>query len=113
MKYLKKFEGIDKSKCFWKVKTKNPDFEASLYKLDVPDNLIQMYLRNDTLLLFSGKYVYIAPFKTFDYSSWNEFNKQGKNNYEGDGLIYQGEIEITDKDIEDMEMKKSVKKYNL
>ena len=111
MKYLKKFESIDKSKCFWKVKTKYPDLEASLYKLDVPDNLIQMYLRNDTLRI-SGKYVYIAPFYAKDYASWNEFDKQGKRDYE-EMLIYQGEIEITDKDIEDMEMKKSVKKYNL
>ena len=119
MKYIKKFESVDKSKCFWKVRTKDPYFEATLYKLDVPDDLMQMYLRNDFIRQDAGEYIYIAPFQYYgkpnlpNGTSWTKFNDAGKTHYEECGLIYQGEIKITDEDIEYMKMKKNMKKFNL
>lgn len=106
---LKKIQSIDKSKCFWKIKTK--DLETSLYKLDAPDNLIKMYLRNDNLR--EQEYVYISPFYSKDYGSWNEFDTYGKTHYENNGLVYKGKIKITEEDIENMKIKKEGKKFNL
>jgi len=101
------FENIDNRKKFWKVRTDEPYFEASLYKLDTPYNDVEFYIKNEIILSKKSGYVYVAPHDKRAKCSWNN-SEYGKEYYEKDGLIYQGEVEITEQDIKDMKIKKEL-----
>jgi len=113
MKYIKKFEGIidpniDRSQKFWLVRTDSPYFEISLNKMNKSDDEIQRFLNNQYRKDNAKLYIPINDYE----GSWNS-ERTGKNSYTQDGFEYQGEMEVTPEEIEEWNMKNSIKKYNL
>jgi len=113
MKHLKLFEIYTGKMNFWKIKTDEPYFSASLNKLGVADDSI---FRDDFNYSRIKKYDYvyityhISPGKLtggwtwnaepFDIDSYSRFN-------------YIGELELTPEDIEKQRLIFDTKKYNL
>jgi hypothetical protein len=108
---------------YWKIRTDRPYLEISLDKLNLPEKQQKYILNNPNITTknFDGevlKYVYI-PDSTPDvenyYASWNPCRdeKKGNKNFNESGYVYKGELEITQKDIDDYNVAKGIVKFNI
>ena len=113
MKYLKSFEGNIIRK-YWRVRITEPYFEISMKKIGASD-LYESMITNENFLDYKNNQknknkVYII-YSTNNNSckfKWIYFDKYIKDNYD-----YQGEVDVTKQDIEQLKLEKDTNKFNL
>lgn len=109
MKYIKTYEDVSNNNKNWKVNTEMPYFAISLDKIGMPENK-QLSMLDPIQYNAIKKYNYV-------YIGIEYFPPQSKIwtwDEDGYGLsAYQGEIDITQEDIEKWGLNNNVKKYNL
>lgn len=113
MKYLKKFESyIDKyldQKVFFRVETKQPNFEIVLKKIGLPEDEIEEWTNNKNIqdydLLDIGYDPTIRPY----YSYWSHVPTH-LSTYTRNGYRYLGTFSATQ---EEVDLYLDTKKYNI
>ena len=100
---------------FWSVKTDMPYFEIRLKKIGCEigcdTDLIQYLIYNSTAINWVTIYVYFnMNTKLFDWMPGNEY---GKSYLISCNYLYEGEICITNKDINEYNISKTANKFNI
>ena len=125
MKYLKTYEffnSYEEKENFWLICENEVYFLASLHHIKVLEEDIESFLRRREVIL-SFKFEPAFPIQNFPVETQNKkfyvtlsgympFSK-GYDYYIKYGLKYMGEIIPTNEEIEDVEFKCNIKKYNL
>jgi hypothetical protein len=96
---------------YWKVRTDQPYFDVSCWKIGVPEGRFGFAKNKEYLKeLKVGKYVYIQNFYngTECRWEWDKLKKHVNNNLE-----YKGEVKVTKNDIEKWKLYNNIKKYNI
>ena len=109
MKYLKKFEHIADYGEYWSVNTEKYYMTKALKKINCPDRVIKAFIDyvDNNSPLYKKLYV-IKELKNQFYIYWDaSYDKQYKT------FDYNGDIELTPKELEEVEMEKNADKYNL
>jgi len=113
MKHVKIFEDYEVVKNYWRVKTSHPEFEISMNKLDIPDDqhdqfhtVVNRYHADYILLCYSSHE--LEEMEKWGWAPDKEHNFFKKQNYE-----YMGDVDITENDYKDWNLKNDTKKYNL
>jgi hypothetical protein len=106
MKHLKTYENLNYHK-FWLIRTDEPYFLFGLKKLHSTPKQINYFLQNKNIA--EEKKIYI---RLDDFGMWANF-PYGKKFYNDMGYTYQGEVQFTPEEIEECELIKTTKKYNL
>jgi hypothetical protein len=121
MKYLKTYESKEseekikyKEKLFWLLKSTQPYFSAGLWKLNMHQDVINVY---EADVYQNFKYIYICfdPDETHmtDIWGWMSFEEHSYNWFKEKNYKYMGKLNVTKKDIEEYNIVKDVNKYNL
>ena len=104
---IKRFNESSEIHKFWLIRTDEPYYEISLRKLKWPEyDINRMIIKNEHIIKFNTIYV-------SDEYQWMPGNNYGKNYYEKENYIYQGEVNVTDEDILNYNIQKNSKKFNL
>lgn len=113
MKYLKNFESFDMPDYveYWSVKSEEYYMRKALKKINCPDETIESfvdYANNSTYS--TDKKLYVAMEIINDmFIYWDASYDDGQ--YKAGE--YNGEIKLSKKELEEIEMKKQADKYNL
>jgi hypothetical protein len=112
MKYLKKFESFDMPDYveYWSVKSEEYYMRKALKKINCPDETIESFVDYVNIHPYLDKKLYVVrEIKNGMFIYWDASYEYGTY-ISGD---YNGEIELTKKELEEVEMKKQADKYNL
>lgn len=110
MRYIRLFENMEyKPNRYWKVRTDEPYLSISLDKLGVPKERFKGVFSN------SPDYEHVFIFACNKFGGKWEFNvhRVGDNHQKINSEKYMGELEITEEDLKNWEIKKEAEKYNL
>jgi hypothetical protein len=115
MKYIKLFEIWNKTiKEYWKV-IYDENINIKLDKLGISEETqLRIYEHYNELIELNC--IRKEPFLWLSYDgyewSW-DFNDTGGKSFANAGYNNKGEVEVTEKEIEDWQVNQSAKKYNL
>ncbi len=111
MKYLKLFDSHTMGK-YWYIKIPENfnEFGAYLYAIGVDDISNAKMSKTVLYQLNNNKYPRTEFFIYYRNNMWSFYYDQ---NCDNEYYTYQGEVLITDKDIEKWEINQSINKYNL
>jgi len=111
MKHLKQFENtapLYPEMCYWKTRRKSPHFEACMDRIGISKER-QIMFQNDRHN-YEGKFMYFG----YEGPEYDIFYFTNTDYYENDPRYkYMGFIEASPEEVEEWQMKKDIKKYNL
>jgi hypothetical protein len=116
MKHLKTFEDIKLDDyMYWTANPKNR-FDVVMHKLNMCEENVEVF----NLLLSDDKFdfrkrdkVCIVYNKYNNWFSWDEFSKKTLDWLDSQRYKYMGFLNVTPEDIEQYEIEKQIKNYNL
>lgn len=115
MKKIKTFESYEVDKLsykvdkFWLIPTKMPYFEITLDKIVLSENIIDPKWKKYHLHCYHLYTKYQRIYISTKLYSWDS----SKKSFSYEGQLYMGNVKITQKDIEEWELKTNIKNFNL
>lgn len=109
---FKIFENNIDDKKFWVVKN-DENLKVRLFKIGMPDNLIQTLLKLLQKDYRTDRFFYVGYDEEDDWT-YCEYNyTSGSNIYKEKNFKYMGHVDINDNDIYNYKVRDEIKKYNL
>ena len=112
MKYLKKFESFDIPDYgeYWSVESEEYYLRKALKKINCPNKTIESFVDYVNIHPYLDKKLYVvSEIKNGKFIYWDA--SYGDEQYKT--FEYHGEIKLTNKELEEVEMEKNADKYNL
>ena len=119
MKYLKTYESYGFTPELWRLKTKTPFFKVGMDKIGITDEELENFLDENRAIenFYLDKEDYILILIDYNENGDKEILwSDNRNDFTYNRIRdpeYMGDVEITDEDIENWNIKQDAKKYNL